>query len=593
MSKYELGLDSITYPLAEKGGWATVEQGQVLKRAYRTGWQRGMGAYLEEQDGDYYVAQSMDASDFPYVRLRPSTTTVASVTQSFSTTTPPYVILGNASYAYVFSGRYGHKIRLSNNVVVETKDFGANSVCGRPVYFEQIWRVPLGITNNAQQLDVIATDPTADTWSSIGVLARHFGLLEDNGVSKLARASGRNVVDLSSDGSTFGDDFEVGDSSNVIKDVLSWQGELAVFKPEGPYLFDSQGNARPLEQFVGPDVDSQTRANAVLGPFLYWANAHSIIRYLGDRRLAVNQGAQEGWRGGLAIDSFVPEVGGARSIAVYGSWIYAAADTQLSYGKIQPDGTIIWYGILFSDSSLDCAITLGGSSNTPILWIIIAGGTVIYRMNLAADGSLKTALGSNRGKASDTYRLWLPTWVPYGGRNVQLRVMRGVLENTGATSPLQCVCVRDNDTATGTDASEDVGATVTADGFFESVWTVGTNDLARRVMAGVEIVTTSGYAPSTSDPRILELEIEAATPTVMRAKVPLNSESLKGRGMSVRDALSNLRNLYQSDSLPIRAPGATDTFTGYVSGLSESHNPDGGVDLELRIERFDHTGAAS
>ncbi|MCH8031742.1 MAG: AI-2E family transporter, partial [Bacteroidetes bacterium] len=124
----------------------------------------GMGQVVRRR-GDvqnrYHQADNMDLSTYPYMRLRPrAPIDELSVTNLDPDAFPVYSFVaadsGGVNYLYLLNGRRSFKVDIDAGAVDETKDFGANAICGRPVLWKGTWYVPLGNSVDYVRLTTIA-----------------------------------------------------------------------------------------------------------------------------------------------------------------------------------------------------------------------------------------------------------------------------------------------------------------------------------------------------------------------------------------------------------------------------------------------------
>jgi len=612
--KLTASINGTTYNIRQ---WQSVQQGQVLKEEWRDGFLGGMGEYLRRSRDRYYHARNMDTSLHPLLRLRPEFDASIAVANLDTTTGPFYAFAtksaGGTSFAYILNGRYMQKIDIAADAVEVEKDFGANTDLGRPALFEGKWYIPLGATNNAQELTTVANDGAgADTFSSLGVTALDFAAGQSEGTAQLARASTPNIVDLTSDisstpaaGDWSGDDFEVGDTSLPIVDMHWWNTEYAVVKNDSVWLFDALGNSNSIQQFTArTDKPRRTMDGAnsmAVGPYFYWPSAAGLYRFFGQRGAPVGYDASPDWFKGFQLDGLAMEATGAlfeqvwTTVAAYGRWLYATRGSFLYAGYINDDGTLRWHGALHyggaTTTRLKVAVTEDGTYG-PILWLAING--TLNKIGLGIDGGLQRGMQtSRRGAASEAFQFWLQQ-LDFGlpDREKQLRRMWCTVTDWDAEASLQLAAHLNRATA-----STNVGSAYTTAGnaTFEKAWTPGTNDLAYEVMPTIKITTSSGYASSTSDPQIRAFGIEAATASVYAAVIPLTVEEIAD-GQTRATEHQKLRDLLNGPRVAIIEPtqhGAGDTFNGRIIGYSEEAVPSDrkegeGWIVTLRIERFDY-----
>jgi hypothetical protein len=224
--------------------------------------------------------------------------------------------------------------------------------------------------------------------------------------------------------------------------------------------------------------------------------------------------------------------------------------------------------------------------------------TTLYKFELQDDGSFRGAFDTtNRGIANTaiTHRFWFskvdggPRFARY---NKQWRTLWVLTEGEWSSeTPLQLIAHMD-----GASTSINVGNTITSATYTESAWVVGTNDKARYIIPGLELVTGGSY--SNEDSRIRAFGVEGVSPTVYRAQIDLTPRGLTslGTGKSYEDLLKNLRDLKGGVAVTIVAPDTNTGFTGYVVGLDEQlvNDEEGegiGYIVNALITRYDWDGA--
>ena len=608
MARYKLAINAVEYPCEQ---WETVDRPRTLKESWRDGWIGGMGEYLRRHRDTFYISSNFDTSTYPFVRLRPLLNNSISINPT-ATSDPIYGLVAEdsagAEYLYIFGTKTVAeliKIKLSDHSSVETTTFGANSKAGRPAVFNGDIYLPLGDSVDAQKITTVSTGAT-DTFSTLtGDKALAFAVMNDEQTSKIWRASSTNKVDVSSTGATgswggSGSQFDVGDTTLAINDMINFQGELLISKPDAPWRFggvsgDSlQGQAFPVIDLVGRSTSltgSFGSAMSAAGGFAYWGHGSGIWRIFGTSAKPIDPLARPDWVG-AALDTQVPVYFGQwDSVAIYGRWIYVTNVTDLFYGYIQEDGTVTWHGILYNSTNFLRCFIVGGETEGPALWVVnssgAASGGTAERINLQEDGSVRGIVtpAAGRGSASLTAQIWMPN-IDFGEPNVekQLSYMAGEFDNIDSDTTVTFRVHRDRSFS-----SDVVGSSFTSGGLVEQSWTAGTNDTFREVMASVRFVTGAGY--SNKDPRCRSLTIGAVTPYVYKAVLPITPDGLDGFSSSVESAHTTLTQLKSGASIAIRPPGFNTTFTGYIVAVRErttgtETGPGVGHEMEITIRRW-------
>ena len=596
--------------------WKTQQPGRLLREEWTEGWTGGMGQgrlTSRSPRNRYHFSENMDCSTHPYMRLRPrSIIDDLDVSNLRPQTFPVYTFIAedsaNEAYLYILNGQRAHKIKISDGTLVTAKNFGNNAVCGRPALFNGVWYVPLGNSVDYQSLDTIST-AGSDTWSAAasGQKALHFTTLVDETVAKIVRAETDSEVSIASDptsAASWGDSFGVGETTAEIVDLHTWRGEILIVRQDSVYRSDVQGNAHAIQTFVGstitPDFAYHGANSFVHGAYFYWPHISGLWRFTGstvadnigfDSALDYTSPAQQ--ESSLAFSEPISWT----SFAAYGRWAYAFAITaetlMLMYGRIGNDGSVLWHGKLWEqtagDTSARVAITDDGG---PMLWVF--GNQHLTRILLAADGSPRTRTDDvkDRGEASATFYTYLPQ-VDFGDRTrqKQLRRFAVMLEGWDQQATLELKVFRNTSDPR---VPERVGAAIAIEGsdFVERNWTPGTNDLAYYITPYVKITTSAGYNPTTADPRIAAIYIEAASPEIISVTISLMPDDMIA-GTSVASAKQALLNLLNKGAVAVSEPVAPkDSFTGYIDAVSSEAILDEGKKdgwrVTLTLLRYDY-----
>ena len=573
-----INLDGINYPCAT---WETVEAARYLDKRYEEGFNGGMGAFLDSQavrPGMIYTCVNIDPSTFPYIRMRQAERAQTTLTLTGGETNrPAYGFVAEDSayteYLYILNGDRSFKIDLGTSgtgtpaLESTTQPTGfASGIAGRPVRFKGAWYAPLGGAVNARKLTATAIgNQSGDTWADVGVPALHFAKMMNEGVAQIWRAHTTNRIDGSADGTTFGDDFEVGDTSFPITDLLSVSGELFVSKPDRPWRFDSQGNSTPIMEFVGSTADYLTNSrphqganSGAHGPYSYWCHPSGLWRIIGDSATPIDPFSQRDWSG-IGLDGLTPSFNtGWFSFAAWGRWAYATnASDGLYVGWINNDGTVVWLGCMLSgqgsawDVRARCGICT--TSSNPILWLMDDAERFAV-FDLETDGSIrgiKTAGAptSARGGDAEQGQVWLPnTDLGEPEKRKQLRTFWLTVDNNAYTNlEIEARVHRDRNSS-----SVQLGGDLTSDskdGRFEfspstNTATILTSSVANPTLittsaahgfASGDLVTIAGHAGSTPELNG-EYEITVQSATTFTIPVSVSVAGSGGTAAGKRDA---------------------------------------------------------
>lgn len=444
------------------------------------------------------------------------------------------------------------KVRISDNTVVDTEIHSTAPardvpMLGKVVSFEDEIVVPNGIVTGASYgfIKVMTavgdiSGGTADSWTADDVTAWSFALVQDESTTKIVRAIKGNYYTAATDPETaagYSSAYEVGDNNTnagVIWIVEGTDGLLYFARADNLYAGDSSGNAYPVLPFRRELVikgqedydDVQGHMSAAVGDAILYPSTLGFDRYIPTARRSKN----------LSIDKIpgyraVPNVSnipiGLRHYAVvtFREHIYAiykpegatnSANVHIMYGEYI-DGNILWRNLitrikdilgLFIDSALrlwfiedpEPAATSDGTATADFMYI-----------QLANDGSPKTALGSNRGAASSTYEYYLGDVL--FDQEVQFRYMKVETEGFDATTSLQLKIHRNEGTA------DTIGSAIVSDDYHVVPFTAGTTDTGYRGRMGMTLTTNGSYTPGSQDPRILRAMLVVRSPDLYRAVI--------------------------------------------------------------------------
>jgi len=548
-------INGVEYPCSE---WHEIERGESLNRVWSEGFYDGIGESRVRSPRRCFVANYLDVTSPPYIRLAQSWTTISGAT-GLDTTLPVYHFRAQqpngTNVIYFLNGDRRFKVNRDNNTIIEIIQV-ANVIYGRPALFNGSWRLARGQTvvsvtitvNNGAGTDVV---------TGMGVNARHFANIQAGGVSNIAMASATNQVSLSTDAVTFGGSFSVGDTSFGISDLLESQSELMVVKPDGPRRFDPNGNSLPVQRFTSANLQTSVYDGSNShshGPYTYWITASSMWRIFGDSMTQVGfESDPQYLSAGSGMDSIQSNPQWL-SVYGYGRWLYASKGGQTFQAFIRDDGTLQWYGALLNEQST--AIERCIVDDGPALWV--ASGSSFFRMTLQLDGSTRASLGSARGPnlagVTAYFRLGLDDFgVP--DRQKQARRMWILLEATGGES-YQLIIQRD-----GVTTDQNVGAAITStDGLTERTFTVGTNDLFYTARFGYNVSNMG----TLNDARVRAWGYEVHTPSIYQAKILLTPDSVRGYALGIQGSLQQLRTLQNAQRVAVKEPELDATRNGYI-----------------------------
>lgn len=594
------------YPVAvsKEGTLWQVVSGQELPPEVWDDWHLGMGDSVKTTGHGYFFSDGMDGSQYGVLRLMPARTQLGGLASTGGAYGYFFEAMGTASpftkYMYLAVADKIYKMAFDGSALLSTRTVagGATTIAGKPMYWKGKWYIGFGTTALVQRLDVVGIDPAADQWNNAPAPAwSAWGLcLFQNGVTPVAARSLGAAVDLTTDPSvgspSFASPTTVGDTSTGISDLNEGQGRLYVTKYDNLYSFDQDSNAYPLIPFLSrsaPDAFNGTGTHifgdAILAPY-----AQSAWRY------RIGGGAIPFGPDTIRAHLKIPGItvayvvdGRHRGFTSAGEWIYSTYDGgagtgSLLVGRFRREGDLgghemIWHTMFASTAKSGLHID---SANK--LWLSPQSGSAVEILQLNQDGSPAV---DNRGFISTQHYMEFDErdWdLPYEQK--QLRNIVVETENWAAatTAPLQMRMHRDGAAALNT-----IGAVIDGTGVFERQPTLGSDTFYRlRLRPGV--LTTAGYTPTGSDPRILRITAFARSADIIRVVIPADEGSLMQYGLTPEDAEDNLRRLQDAQIVVVGEPGSTTTFNARIKRVTDTRyeTSDGKINygLEVTMTRF-------
>ena len=496
------------------------------------------------------------------------------------------------------------KIRPSDDTPIDTEIWGVAAATapkiGRAEVFLSATYLPLGDKSGSRVMQKLATvgaiaTETEDTWEAAdaNTWANACATVTVDGASKFMRAV-NNTINLTETEpktlASYEEALDVGDSTDAIVWLTEMSdGLVAVHTATNPWIWDSDSNTYSILPGSRRSAKQIPAADASTG------NTHDD--YDGHMGAALSAGVLHPSRSGLwfyqngriqnvSIDQIglgttnpyrrVPNISniplGNRHYAtvVFGQWIYSiykptgfsnTTNVHIMCGYYQ-NGEIIWRTLLTDSKDI---IGLFIDSGMRLWWVsdpqdpaTIPGtpSANLKYITLNADGSPRTTLGVNRGTAFTTTYTYLFPEIDFGLPYVQkqLRLMTLETENfptAGATGvTVQLGVHRDGGVETT------VGTTITTAGnaVTDREPTVGTNDTGYRFRPYLDMTTGASYAPTTSDPRLLRLKVEARSVDIIRTVL------LPTPQRNLYDTKRILRKLKNAGVKTVREPEPNDAY---------------------------------
>ena len=595
---FQVSIDGVAFTVSS---WDTISTAKKLERTYDKGFIGGVGPFSEavqSRPDQLHAAINIDTSTYPYLRLLPRRLSIDATTGgTVNGNDPTYWFAeqdsSNTVYTYMLNGRYAKKFTVATDSITlhSTKDFGASAICGRPVLFEGDWCIPLGASVDATRLTTIATTSSADTYTPMtGIKALHFGIGMQEGIAQIIRGgndSAQNAVDISASAASpsFGDDFEVGDSSLPITDLITVGGRTMICKADAPWYFsiDGGGNAYQITELLDQEGDISTGNQSIgsnsgaHGPYGFYCHPSGIWRILGDNAVPIDPLSEPAFST-IAFKTTTPTTlqedyhGSWQSVATYGRWIYVTERLMgVWYGYINSDGTVRWHGQLFSSfgTSLTakCRVGIVKTADAGLRLYILDSAGKLFVMTLQSDGSIRGSSGRRHGGDSEESLAIAPE-TDFGEpeKLKQVRMMWCYIDSMISSNfTIRMVIFRDR-----ADTPIQIGSDITSSGGKKEGVppVIGTSDSFYYCFPALEFVTGS-IDEVNEDPRIRAWGIRCVTPTIYRAVIPIDSVSQKGTSRSVFDAVKKLRDLKNGVSVTIGEIGNDDTWTGYIEDVKE------------------------
>lgn len=588
----DLSINGVSYPLAptrDHLGYTVLQAGEALVETIDGTWALGMG-YTKKRGpfAGYLHSDGWDATDPNYLRLAPSRSslTIDAAGALGNTYFFEDAHTGGTNYLYVMRADKAYKIRTSDFTLQSTFTFPATTALGQPALFEKEWHAACGGLVDFRSLTAIGLDAAADTWTAAATAAEmkvlHFATFQDKGVAKIAKAEQTNLVSLASTGPRVvanwsSPGLEAGDTSLAISALVGQEGLLRVVKPDNIYDFDGVSFRPILEGFVRHEglatdlgVGSYAYGSLFFAPF----QAGVLWRTFGQRKRPVGPDTIEQYGDVSNVTSI--RLGRHREMAGLGAWLHTIYGNFWGAAFIEEDGISLRWHTFANLSNRGTYIASDGTLYTTT-------ATALLKTSLAADGSTNTALESNRGTANANHDIFFYKFdhgLPNEQKQLTKIVTRTLSFPGGATASLQPRIHRDEG------AAENVGSAITTSALSENVWTAGTNDLYYEAMLSDRLTTTAGYAPSTSDPRIMFQQVHSRSGSIVQYTLELTRARLTG--ITPTAALDNLRRLQSRQVVAVRQPGFDATHSVEIVDVRESLRGGGeGFDVVVIARRWD------
>ncbi len=436
-----------------------------------------------------------------------------------------------------------YKISLDSGdfgTLLNTKTFAITPTqpCGKPAEWNNgsvtRWYIPLGDNGNIQELETIVSSTANDTYDegSTPADARHLQIVGN----QMVRSTDENQVSILARGAdpleeaNWGGDFFVGDKSSDITELGEASGLGYIAKEDGFYEWDLVGEADNILPEIGKADRNGQGMRYWHGGFLIPADTGLWWTRTGKPVGPDSNPENRGKHPTLPSGALFIKHGRWQGLAPYGEYIYAMYENSSGssgtsmFGRERDAsdppgwGPLVWHTVdvplVEADSFLGHHIArtaeFGASDIRPLL--LTQFGKNLRRMWLDRDGAPISRLGDIDVAASEFFASTgdLDFGLPRALK--QLQVIEGQAEHFGSvTGSWQFSVERD-----GSNSEENVGATITADGFFQRFWTQDTNDTARSISLNIKF-TGAANLTSTEGPQLKDVVVQAvAVPDVTR-----------------------------------------------------------------------------
>ena len=523
------------------------------------------------------------------------------------------------------------KIRPSDDTPIDVKNFGASSLTapriGRAEAFGGATYVPTGdeigglLLQKLATVGAIATE-VADTWESAdaGVFASSCATIIDGAVSKFIQCTDNGISLTSSEPKTLAN-YEarqyVGDST----DVIIWftemsDGLVAVHLTRNLALWDSEGNtytvlpgnrrtAKQLSAAESSTGNSYDDYDGHMGAPLsagvvhpardgFWFYQNGRIQNASIDQ--IGQGTQNPYRRVPNISN-IPFGNRHYATVVFNQWVYSiykptgfsnTANIHIMCGYYE-NGEITWRTLLTQTKDI---IGLFIDSGMRLWWVFdpqdpatIPGTPTadLKYITLNADGSPRTTLGGTatypRGAASTTYSYHFPE-IDFGLPYVQKQLLLMTLETenlpTAGAAGVSITLTGYRDEVVSPTLGMDV---IETGSMVERSPVMGTYDAFYRIRPVLTLTTGASYAPTTSDPRLMRLKVEARSADMIRTVL------LPTAQRNLFETKKILRKLKSAGVKTVREPDTNETFSAKIVAVNDTVH-EGKRAVECIMERW-------
>lgn len=458
-----------------------------------------------------------DDSIESYIRLTSSKFSVTPTAPTTDVATYGFEELISATTNYYMTQRYTYRMTVDAAGAItigNETDHGATAVAGRPRKFDGVWQLPLGMSDTARRLTTPSSN-TFDDYTGSQTAFTAFATIMDGAGSGAAKIAGSQtstvtLIAAAPHSGTWGDSFEVGDSTSRITNLDESGIILVVAKTDNCFIMSSNGVAQPLfNTGSGKGVSTNGLGLvAIPGTEAAGYNHDTGLHFINGLDVYMNRGP-DGVPSRVDIPNVTLEPYQMQHYesAYCGNWFY-------TIGRVTSGGSTrsFIYGVdlrtVFNRNPHEMAWHLVGVEDSWVRGLYIdtskrlwytTNGTIAYRV-LGRDGSPNGNTSGNYGNVSTTYRVFLEG-SDYGmpGVNKQYRGFKINMRGIDADAPAQIESYIDGGSAVN------VGSTITANGVTARFYTQNSNDAGYVQQPAIMIATGAGYDVGTDDPQVWSL----------------------------------------------------------------------------------------
>jgi hypothetical protein len=358
------------------------------------------------------------------------------------------------SFVYITNGQRVYKLSVSGTTITveEIKDHGNAAVAGGNALFLGDNYLALGADTAFSALTTVAQSGSTDTWTAdaSGDTSLAFARQQDGGTAKLLRGHTIRLADLSTDGATWtADDYQVGETSSAITNMVDTGTSAYVSKTDGLYRFVSEGVTQKIIESQ-PDPDNGCGLLGLQGTDavlyndtagLWFFDGANLPTLIGPDANDLNQP--------INAITHVPRGGRHYETAKVGKWFYSVYRVTESTVKtyilagFRTGQRWTWHTVWRYDGVVRGVVP----DDSGRLWHVWPSEGLLGYHQLDEDGCPDPGRNTiGHGAASTTYDFVLPDVLFLA--KTYLHSIEVLLTSTGGSTPLQFQYQVDNGNAT-------------------------------------------------------------------------------------------------------------------------------------------------